>query len=189
MDWIHLYGGTVQAFYQEYMRSGSNVFHTTGNSRDNALHLILSKLIQLQKQQTSKTDFEVSVLLHELLNETIMQKYQLDFLDEDIPEYILDMKQHLEENFQQHITLGMLEKNFHLNKYQLIKEFSRYVGNSPIDYQINKKISYAKDLLRYTSFTMQEISVNIGIENYAYFSRLFKKKTGLSPKQYRKTIG
>ena len=33
---------------------------------------------------------------------------------------------------------------------------------------------------------MKEIAVDVGLENYAYFSRLFKKRTGLTPSQYRK---
>lgn len=189
MDWVHLYGGTVPVFYQEFLRSGSNVFHTNGDPEENTLHFIFSKLLQLQKQQTAKTDYEVSVLLHELLNEIIMQKYQINFADEDIPEHISDMKNFLEKNLQHTVTLEMLEKKYHINKYQLIKEFHQYVGSSPIDYQINQKISFVKKLLRYTSFTLQEISVNIGIDNYAYFSRLFKKRTGLSPKKYRDLMG
>ena len=34
---------------------------------------------------------------------------------------------------------------------------------------------------------MKEIAVDVGLENYAYFSRLFKKRTGLTPSQYRKS--
>ena len=48
------------------------------------------------------------------------------------------------------------------------------------------KISYSKDLLRYSNQTVKEIAVDVGLENYAYFSRLFKKRTGLTPSQYRK---
>ncbi|EHR4557181.1 AraC family transcriptional regulator, partial [Enterococcus faecalis] len=44
-----------------------------------------------------------------------------------------------------------------------------------------------KDLLRYSNQTVKEIAVDVGLENYAYFSRLFKKRTGLTPSQYRKS--
>ena len=56
----------------------------------------------------------------------------------------------------------------------------------PIEYLLSKKVSYAKDLLRYTKLSVKQISLEIGIENTAYFSRLFKNKTGLSPSQYRR---
>ncbi|MGC3164643.1 AraC family transcriptional regulator, partial [Enterococcus faecium] len=45
---------------------------------------------------------------------------------------------------------------------------------------------YAKDLPRYTEFTGRLISEDIGIENFAYLSRLFKAKTGLTPRDFRK---
>ncbi|EAA0412248.1 AraC family transcriptional regulator, partial [Listeria monocytogenes] len=49
------------------------------------------------------------------------------------------------------------------------------------------RISYSKDLLRYSRLSIKEISLAIGIENTAYFSRLFKKKVGISPSDYRQT--
>lgn len=143
-------------------------------------------MLNLQKNSNARTDFDVSVLLHSLLNELILQKFRLDFTVEDIPTYILDMRHYIDEHFAEEMNLESLEKQFHLNKYQLNKEFSRYLGTPPIDYQITQKISLAKDLLRYSHKTIQEVALAVGIENFAYFSRLFKKKTGLSPSQYRK---
>lgn len=61
------------------------------------------------------------------------------------------------------------------------------MGLPPIEYQISKRISYSKDLLRYSRLSIKEISLVIGIENTAYFSRLFKKKVGISPSDYRQT--
>ncbi|WP_416378616.1 helix-turn-helix domain-containing protein [Enterococcus casseliflavus] len=48
-------------------------------------------------------------------------------------------------------------------------------------------MSYAKELLRFTSLSMKEISEVIGIKNSSYFSRLFKKRTGMTPLNYRKS--
>ncbi len=140
----------------------------------------------MQQGTNARTDFQSSVAIHELLNELILQKYQLDFEEEDIPAYVYKLKQYLDEHFKETITLDQLEQQFLLNKYQLSKDFSKFIGSPPIDYLISKKLSYAKDLLRYTEFTVRMISEEIGIENFAYFSRLFKAKTGLSPRDFRK---
>ncbi|MFS0952745.1 helix-turn-helix transcriptional regulator, partial [Enterococcus thailandicus] len=110
----------------------------------------------------------------------------LDFEEEDIPAYVYKLKQYLDEHFKETITLDQLEQQFLLNKYQLSKDLSKFIGSPPIDYLISKKLSYAKDLLRYTEFTVRMISEKIGIENFAYFIRLFKAKTGLSPRDFRK---
>lgn len=186
MVWIHFYGGQSQSLYQEYCKDKSPVFHATGQVSDNPIYRIISLLIQQQKNANARTDFHTSVAVHELLNEAILQKYQLDFAVEDIPKQVTHLKEYLDQHFKENLTLDDLEKIFHINKYQLNKQFSKYIGIPPIDYLITKKISYAKDLLRYTDASIQNISLEIGIENFAYFSRLFKNKTGMTATFYRK---
>ena len=111
MDWVHFSGGNTENFYHEFIKNGSNVFHTNSeNTRNNQIHLLMEKLLQLQKEPNAKTDFESSVLVHELLNEMILQKYQMDFADSEIPEYILNVKSYIDENYRQGVTLEDLEK-------------------------------------------------------------------------------
>lgn len=187
MDWIHLYGGNAKFFYQEFVKNGSNIFHTdSAHVHNNPIHLIMAKLLQLQKEPNAKTDFQSSLLIHELLNELLLQKYELDFADSDIPDTVIAVKKYLDLNFRKGITLETLEEKFHLNRYQIAKDFSKYIGMPPIEYQISQKISYAKDLLRYSKLSVKEVALEIGLENFAYFSRLFKKKTGFAPSEYRK---
>ncbi|MDH6364358.1 YesN/AraC family two-component response regulator [Enterococcus sp. PF1-24] len=187
MDWIHFNGGQAEAFYQEINKNGNPVFHTDSEKiYTNQIHLIMNKLLQLQGLPNAKTEFQTSLLIHELLNELLLQKYQMDFQDSEIPDYILVVKAILDDEFRKGVTLEALTSQFHLNKYQIVKDFSKYMGIPPIEYQINQKISFAKDLLRYTKMSIKEVALEIGIENFAYFSRLFKKKTGLTPSEYRK---
>ncbi|WP_313509590.1 AraC family transcriptional regulator [Enterococcus sp.] len=188
MDWIHIYGGNTRAFYEEFIKNGSNTFRTTKKGLvQNPIHLFIQDLLTLQQEPNAKTAFQSSIFIHQLLNELLLQKYRQDFSSTDIPDYVLAMRELIDEEFRQSITLERLEETFHRNKYQLVKEFSKYIGVPPIDYQINKRISYAKDLLRYSRMSIKEISLAVGIENTAYFSRLFKNKAGISPSDYRHT--
>ena len=166
--------------------SGTNVFHTEASPEENPVHLIMNQLLKLQEKQTAKTDFTTSTLLHELLNELLLQKFQLNFEDTEIPAYISDLKDDLEKNFKQALTLDELARKSHRNQYHLNKEISRFVGSLQIDFKISKKSSYAKDLLRYSDLTIQQVAGTVGMDNAAYFSRLFKLRTGLTPSHYRK---
>ncbi len=85
MDWIHLNGQSVQSFYQEFTKDGHNTFHSTGDPSENKIHHLITELIHMQQGANARTDFQSSVAIHELLNELILQKYQLDFEEEDIP--------------------------------------------------------------------------------------------------------
>lgn len=185
MDWVHFNGSNVAYFYEEFIKDGQPIFHTLTDPFDNKIHQLITELIHTQQQANTRTEFQSSLVIHELLNELILQKYQLDFKEEDIPNYIRDLQHYLDEHFRENITLRQLEQRFLLNKYQISKDFSKFIGSPPIDYLINKKLSYAKDLLRYTDFTIRAIAEEIGIDNFAYFSRLFKRKTGRSPREFR----
>lgn len=63
--------------------------------------------------------------------------------------------------------------------------FTEIVGVSPRRYIINAKIEMAKDLLKNTDFSIAYISEMAGFKSQNYFSRIFKKYTGISPSDYR----
>lgn len=64
--------------------------------------------------------------------------------------------------------------------------FKQYVGLSPARYIQSLRIVNAQRLLERTKYSIGEVSEIVGYDNPLYFSRVFKKETGLSPAQYRK---
>ena len=60
---------------------------------------------------------------------------------------------------------------------------------SPIAYLTNMRISYARELLSNTGFAVEYIGYECGYKDPAYFCRIFKKNTGLSPTAYRMLNG
>ena len=59
--------------------------------------------------------------------------------------------------------------------------FKNYSGQSPYQYYLNLKINKAKELLETGEYAVKEVAHDLSFENQYYFSRLFKKKTGVSP--------
>jgi len=66
--------------------------------------------------------------------------------------------------------------------------FTQITGTTPLKYLQNVRISTAKNLLSYPSITIKEVAVAVGYDDPLYFSRIFKKATGHSPKEYQKII-
>ena len=64
-------------------------------------------------------------------------------------------------------------------------DFKKQTGSSPLQYHLSLKIEKAKELLLGTNLTQKEIAFSLGFETDFYFNRLFKQKTGLTPKQLR----
>ena len=73
-----------------------------------------------------------------------------------------------------------------INKFYLSKIFKETYGTTVNNYLISKRITRAKQLLRFTDMTVDEIGITVGMGDANYFSRMFRKVEGSSPREYRK---
>lgn len=97
------------------------------------------------------------------------------------------VKQYIDRNFHQDITLEMLSELTHTSVYYLSHAYKEYIGMPIIDYLIDKRISEASLLLKTTNYSVTEIGSMVGYSSPSYFSTSFKNRTGMSPMRYRKT--
>ncbi len=95
------------------------------------------------------------------------------------------VKLYLDENYANKITLDELSERYYINKYSLSRAFSESFDTTIIGYVNNLRITYAKQLLRFSSKTIENIATECGFESLYYFSRVFKQVEGISPSQYR----
>ena len=85
------------------------------------------------------------------------------------------------------VTVSELAAKHYLSTGRFSHIFKEVTGSSPLEYINHMKIQKAKDMIAYTDYPINKIARDIGIDDQNYFSRLFKKHTGLSPSEYRKT--
>ena len=69
-----------------------------------------------------------------------------------------------------------------------IRNFREYTGSTPTQYILSLRISNAQSLLENTSCNITEIAEIVGYDNPLYFSRLFKKQSGMSPSAFRRQL-
>jgi len=91
----------------------------------------------------------------------------------------------IEENYREKITLDNLASRFYIDKFYLGKSFKDQFELTITIYLQNIRITKAKQMLRFTDKTVEIIADEVGFGAPDYFSRVFKKVEGLSPKQYR----
>lgn len=92
---------------------------------------------------------------------------------------------YIRKNLTKPITREDLGKNVFLNSNYLARIFKEQTGQSLFTYIANMRLEQASLLLKTTQLPIVEICGQVGIEDCSYFSRLFKRKYGMTPRQYR----
>lgn len=92
---------------------------------------------------------------------------------------------YIKNNYMCDINLKTVSSSFSINPSYLSRIFSENTGTTFTDYLNELRLKNAKNLLRNTSFSVKTISKKVGYNNEKYFIRLFKKKQGMTPMEYR----
>ncbi len=89
-----------------------------------------------------------------------------------------------QENLYGNIELEEVARRLHLSSSYLGEVFKSYTGLTPYQYYLHLKVNKAKELLERGELNIKEIAHKLSCEDQYYFSRLFKKKTGVPPSQW-----
>ena len=106
--------------------------------------------------------------------------------NQEYPEPLKRAIQYIKDHYSETIKLDDLCKASFISKQMLIRYFNKHLGKSPLVYITEYKIDLIKSLLISSNdVSIKEICVIFGFDDQCYFSRIFKKYTGKSPKEYR----
>lgn len=96
---------------------------------------------------------------------------------------------YIKSNYTRKIKLADISTELHVNPSYFSALFSQEMGKTFTDYILDLRIGKAKDLLKNTNMDILDISASAGFENQSYFTKIFRKRTGLTPRQYRQDTG
>jgi transcriptional regulator GlxA family with amidase domain len=100
-------------------------------------------------------------------------------------EIIMNAKSLLENQLASKVSLQDIAEQLNISYVWFRTYFKKHTGYSPYDYLLNIRINHARLLLKNSAISVKEISHSSGFESQQQFSKIFKKKTGLSPIQFR----
>ncbi len=103
-------------------------------------------------------------------------------LDSPLAEKICE---YLSEHIYDRVTLDDLSEEFHFGKSHLCDIFKKAQNDTIVNYHLKLKMAEAKRLLREEKLSVSEVSERLGFDSPAYFSRIFHKITGMSPRSFR----
>ena len=95
---------------------------------------------------------------------------------------------YIHDNIGRKITLADIGRLTYFSPIYCDAVFKRECGKSIIDYLIERRIEEAKRLIMERTASLSDIAEAVGFSDYNYFSRIFKRRSGYSPSQYRKMI-
>ena len=181
IQWVGLYGQTVKKYMEMLGISGDHpIIHV---ARYYEMEQVLEELYRLtdaRSEQHRCRQIELIYKFFSLLLESLDKKAVCDIAD--------SAQKVIDYNFNSEITVAEIATALGVDPAYLTRKFTQKIGISPKEYMVEKRIEHAKRLLVETDATVKEISVSVGYADQLYFSRIFKKKEGLSPLAYRSAV-
>ena len=98
------------------------------------------------------------------------------------------IKEYLESNVEKKYKITDICAELGYSKSYLCKIFSEQTGQSIADYGVKLKINHAKKLIRENRLNFSQISDALSFDNSQYFSRVFKRVTGMTPTEFKQTL-
>ncbi len=185
LDWIHFYGESILPIYLKYVeRGGQPVFHP--ENLQEAMG-IFTGLHNVAYSSDYIRDIRINECLAGLLTFLMSFSWQPEKAKPSgkAGKHAFALKDYLDTHYQEKVSLDELSEIFLINKYTLSRDFKEQFGTSIINYLLIVRITHAKQLLRFSDETVEEIGARCGISPLYYFSRMFKQIEGISPLEYR----
>lgn len=184
LDWCHFYGPTMSVVYEKYCeRGGRPVFVPNDLTSFNTT---VDELIHVAKSSEYLRDMLINEKLSTLIRLIMSESWHPE--DKVLPvkkASVLDIKEYLEDNYRSKITLDDLSARFFISKHYLTHSFKEQFGMTINNYLLSIRITHAKQLLRFSEKSVEEIGYEVGIGAPNYFSRVFKEVEGIPPIVYR----
>lgn len=97
------------------------------------------------------------------------------------------VKAYIIENLKEELRVEKIAKNFYLSADYLTKLFKKETGMSISDFILEERMFLAKELILAGKMSISRVSYECGYDNYSYFTKVFKKKYGVTPREYSHT--
>lgn len=131
-------------------------------------------------EEYSELRQKVNGILSDIIN---IQEYKRNYKNDSI---IMECKKYIDEHFMDELSLELIAQKFYFNPSYFSCFFKNYTGISFSEYLFNTRMQKAKELLKNTDYKIYEIAVKVGYKDPGYFNRIFKRKFGIAPDEYRR---
>ncbi len=167
--------------------------------------LTIRLLVGMEKRVLNDAEKISAFMGYEIMS--IVKMESLEEIKQYVSKYFVDLKEVITRDEQgshrsiikktihymelecQHITLCSVAQKVYMTPTYLSLLFKTNTGITFIEQLTNIRMDKAKDMLKSTSLRNYEVAEKVGYHDSRYFSQIFKKKVGVSPSEYRESVG
>lgn len=187
LSWAHFNGNAMPGIYAKFReRSSSFTFHPLNTS---VYKSCLARLYGAAGSDDYVRDMKINEILSELLTHTMRDcwKEGKTVSPSAKTQSLSEVAAYLEKNYMKDITLDSLSREFFINKFYLERIFKETYGMTVNAYLLQVRITEAKRILRFSDEPLSSIAGACGINDPSYFTKVFRKVEGITPKEFRNT--
>ena len=176
--WVHFTGSYAERFLTECGFSPLPLCNLS--ERESSAPSKFRRLFELYEQQTPLQNHLLSCALEQLL-----LSIALSIEKHPKAVHLEKSLRYIHSSYHTDVRIPELAKMENLSHSRYITLFREQTGLSPTAYLIGLRMRIACELLQTTDLTVAQIAITVGYSDAHFFSKLFKKYVGTSPKQYR----
>ncbi len=134
------------------------------------------------KEKEANTFYEGCIEFVQFIFQTLQGNLKYKQNHESAIEYIME---YIDKNLDQELSRSVLAKKVYLSEDYVSKLFKAKTGMSLPNYIAIKRIEKAKEYLKHSNLTVSKIALEVGYNNFSYFSKTFRDIAGMTPNEYR----
>jgi len=185
--WVHFQGGSTAVFthYLGYREAGNPVTRVGVSPQ---LAAQFRGLMEVHSTGYNTRAFiNAANQLRHLLTQLALEKRRAQAINQHSFN-LAAVQSFMLEHLSEQVDLDTLAAAAKLSKYHFSSKYKALTGYSPIRHFLNMKMEYACRLLDSGDLSVKGVAIALGYDDPLYFSRLFNKTVGMSPRSYRNSV-
>jgi AraC-like DNA-binding protein len=188
--WVHFTGGDAGALMERLaMQKEKAVTICTALGSDEKLLSYHSAILEELAKQDDNFDVGCSGFFYNMLLRASRLSHRRADPFDDTSKAIRSAVIYIHQNFDRDIRITDMARMANLSESRFRTLFKNATDQAPLSYLNNYRLTQACRLLTQNDIPISRVSTLVGFEDPLYFSRLFRKHYGISPKSYRKSYG
>ena len=171
------------SFYEDFMQQKTGAQYILSFNQVDAFEKRLQSFELLQQKDSAKKMAFARIITVHLLQEIIFNSVKPD---NRYPAWLDDLLQKFNNTSLLCRGINAITEDFYFSKEHICRTFKKYIGMTMTDYLNLRRLDAASSLLVYTNKTVSTICYSLGFQSISYFNKIFKKRFGMFPTQFRK---